>query len=100
MWISAASSNDVLSVVLSRLKLEAFATGAFDAGGAWAIEFPAFDALSFKVITKGECWLAVEGEKAGHHLKTGDCFLISGSRSFVLARDPKVRRKIPSEVLA
>jgi AraC-like DNA-binding protein len=100
MWINAASANDVLSVVLSRLKLEAFATGAFDAGGAWAIEFPPAGALSFKVIAKGECWLAVEGEEARYHLKTGDCFLISGGRSFVLAKDLKVRRKISSEVLA
>jgi len=100
MWINAASANDVLSVVLSRLKLEAFATGAFDAGGAWAIKFPPVGALSFKVITKGECWLAVQGEEARYHLRTGDCFLISGGRSFVLAKDLKVRRKISAEVLA
>ncbi|WP_284945021.1 AraC family transcriptional regulator [Acidisoma cladoniae] len=100
MWIGLASASDVLSVVLSRLKLEAFATGAFDAGGAWAIEFPPTDALSFKVITKGECWLAIEGEEQHYHLKTGDCFLISGSRSFVLAKDLKAKKKISSQLLA
>jgi AraC-like DNA-binding protein len=100
MWINAASADDVLSIVLSRLKLHAFATGAFDAGGAWAIEFPAADALMFKVISKGECWLTVEGEEQRVHLKTGDCFLVSEGRSFVMAKDPKARRKVSARTLA
>jgi AraC-like DNA-binding protein len=100
MWIGAPFATDVLSIVLSRLKLEAFAIGGFDAGNAWAIKFHSVAALSFKVITKGECWLTVEGENARHHLNAGDCFLVSGGRSFVLAKDLKVRRTVSSEVLA
>lgn len=100
MWINAASGDDVLSVVLSRLRLNTFATGAFDAGGAWAIEFPAAEVLSFKVIEKGECWLTVQGEDMRYHLKTGDCVLVSGGRSFVLARDLEVKKRIPAVVLA
>lgn len=100
MWINAASASDVLSIVLSQLKLDAFAIGAFDAGGAWAIEFPGGDALMFKVISKGECWLAVDGEERQYHLKTGDCFLVSKGRSFVLAKDLKVRKRISVEALA
>ncbi len=100
MWINAASENDVLSIVLSQLKLYAFASGAFDAGGAWAIEFPAADALMFRVISKGECWLTVEGEETHYHLKTGDCFLVSRGRSFVLAKDLKVRKRMSVKTLA
>jgi AraC-like DNA-binding protein len=99
MWINAASANDVLSIVLSQLKLNAFAAGAFDAGGAWAIEFPASDALLFKVILRGECWLAVDGEETPYHLKTGDCFLVSRRRSFVLAKDLKLKKRISAKTL-
>lgn len=100
MWINAAFAGDLLSVVLSRLKLNAFATGAFDAGGTWAIEFPPAEALSFKVITKGECWLAVDGEEKPYHLKTGDCFLVAGGRSFIVAKHLKARTRISAAELA
>ena len=100
MWINVASADDLLSGVLSRLKLEAFATGAFDAGGAWAIAFPAVDALMFKVISKGECWLAVEGEAEARYLRTGDCFLVSKGRSFVMAKDLKLENRVSAQVLA
>ena len=100
MWIKAASADDVLSIVMSRLKLEAFATGGFDAGGAWAIEFPAADALMFKVISKGECCLAVEGEQTPYRLRTGDCFLVSKGRSFVMAKDLKAGTKVSAQTLA
>ncbi|MDR3537083.1 MAG: AraC family transcriptional regulator [Acetobacteraceae bacterium] len=100
MWIKAASAADVLSIVLSQLKLEAFATGAFDAGGAWAIEFPATDALMFKVMSRGECWLAVEGEPTPYYLRTGDCFLVSKGRSFVMAKDLKAGTKVSAQTLA
>ncbi len=100
MWIDTASLNDVLSNVLSRLKLGGFVTGAFDAGGAWAIEFPAANALRFKVISKGECWLTVEGETTPCHLKTGDCFLVGENRRFILARDLKVRKRVSVATLA
>lgn len=100
MWTDAASANDVLSVVLSRLKLDAFATGAFDAAGSWAIKFPAAAALHFKVVTKGECWLAVEGEEGGYHLSTGDCILAAAGRSFVMAKDAKPRRRVSAHTLA
>ncbi len=89
MWIHA-ESDDVLSQVLSTLALEAFASGAFEAGGDWAIEFPAGDALVFKLVSKGECWLFVQGEQtvAGRHLRAGDCFLVAPRRSFVLSGSP------------
>lgn len=100
MWIHAASANDVLSIVLAQLKLDAFASSAFDAGGDWAIEFPGRDALLFKVVTKGECWLGVEGAPAPCHLKAGDCFLVSRGRGFVMARNPGARKRITVQDLA
>ncbi|MBW4329872.1 AraC family transcriptional regulator [Stakelama sp. CBK3Z-3] len=100
MWIGAFSPDDILSVVLSRLKLEAFATGAFDAGGAWAIEFSPGEALTFKVVTKGECWLAVEGLAERHLLNSGDCFLISGGRGFILSKDQNPGERTSVEALA
>jgi AraC-like DNA-binding protein len=100
MLTNFPSINDTLSTILSTLRLRAFVAGAFDAGGDWAIEFPAADILRFKVILRGECWLSVEGERKTHHLKTGDCFLLTGGKGFVLAKDLSLKRRIRAETMA
>lgn len=99
MWIHADDSADVLSRVLARLKLDAFAIGAFDAGGSWAITFPPADALRFKAIHLGQCWLAVEGESEPVRLRAGDCFLVARGRGFTLSRERSPRRRTPIERL-
>jgi len=90
MWTCTESLNDVLSLILLEARLESFVTCSFDLGGAWAIEFPRADALRFKFITRGECWLTVEGDGQSHRLHAGDCFLVSPGRSFVLSKDKVV----------
>ena len=90
--------SDVLSLVLSRARLESFITCAFDLGGAWTVEFPSVDALRFKFITRGECWLTVEGRL--HRLGAGDCFLVSPGRSFILSKEQAFSKKERAEELA
>src|ERR1700761_4044200 len=100
MWTRAESLNDVLSLILLEARLESFVTCSFDFGGTWAIEFPRADALRFKFITRGECWLTVEGGGLGHRLQAGDCFLVSPGRSFVLSKDMIVSETERAEELA
>ncbi|MBP1853251.1 AraC-like DNA-binding protein [Rhizobium halophytocola] len=71
--------------MLTRVKLDSFLTCAFDVGGKSAIVFPRAEALRFKVILQGECWLSVEGDDTCYRLRAGDCFLVSHGRSFVLS---------------
>lgn len=99
MWIHAAGATDVLSLVMGSLKLDAFAIGAFDAGGDWAITFPRSDALRFKLIASGECWLDVEGEASPLWLRAGDCFLVAANHHFTLSRDQRPRGSTPIERL-
>lgn len=101
MWTETESLNDVLSLVLSRARLASFITCSFDLGGAWTVEFPSADALRFKFITRGECWLTVEGEEESpHRLGTGDCFLVSPGRSFILSKERAIVKKERAEELA
>lgn len=95
------SLSDVLSLVLSRARLESFITCAFDLGGSWAVEFPRADALRFKFITRGQCWLNVEGDAGlSHRLGAGDCFLVSPGRGFILSKEQTCLRKESAEELA
>ena len=38
-------TNDPLSTALTTMKLRAFISVALDAGGAWAVDFPAYEGL-------------------------------------------------------
>jgi hypothetical protein len=62
-------------------------TGGFAAGGSWAIRFPAPDKIKFFGVVKGSCWLCLDGEEAPVSIESGDVFLLSAQRSFVLTGD-------------
>ena len=98
---TSAAANDPLSGALMRMKLRALVNVALDAGGKWAVDFPALDGFSLNVIERGECWLWVERHREKVRLRTGDCFLLTGGRTFSLARDvsPKKRQRF-AELLA
>jgi len=44
-------------------------------------------AFSLVAVVKGHCWVSLEGEKKPAHAQTGDVFLLTAPRSFVLASD-------------
>lgn len=91
---------DPLSEVLSLLKPHSYITGGFDAGGAWALRL---DDLAGRIkcyaITKGTCWLAVEGVEAPVRLQPGDCFVLPSGRLATIGSDLGVEPKRAGEVL-
>ncbi len=78
---------DPLSDVLSLLKPRSYASGGFDAGGNWSIQFPRNEGIKCYAVVSGRCWLAVEGVPDAVRLKAGDCFLLPSGRPFRLAND-------------
>lgn len=79
-----------LSEVLALLKPKTYVSPGLDAGGAWALQFPAHEGIKFNAVTQGACWVAVENE-APCHLQQGDCFLLTSGRPFVLTSDLALR---------
>lgn len=80
---------DPFSDILKLANAQSVASGGFTAGGSWAIRFPAFDKLKFSAVLRGACWLLVEGVDEPVRADTGDVFLLSGQRAFVLTTDPE-----------
>lgn len=78
---------DPLSDILSLLKPRSYVSAGLDAGGDWAIRFPAPEGIKFNAIITGACWLTVEGVEAAVRLEEGDCFLLTSGRPFRLATD-------------
>ncbi|MEV1081048.1 AraC family transcriptional regulator [Streptomyces sp. NPDC050211] len=91
---------DPLSEVLSLLKPHSYITGGFNAGGEWALRL---DDLAGRIkcyaITKGTCWLAMDGVDAPVRLQPGDCFVLPSGRLVTIGSDLGVEPKRASEVL-
>jgi AraC-like DNA-binding protein len=78
---------DLFSDILTLANAQSVITGAFHAGGAWAIRFPPPDMIKFFGIARGTCWLRLEGAPEDLRLGPGDVFLLAAPRAFVLASD-------------
>ena len=83
---SILNITDPLSTALTTMKLRAFISVALDAGGDWAVDFPAYEGFTLNVVQKGECWSSV-GAREKVCLRSGDCFLLTGGKPFTLASD-------------
>ncbi len=99
MLMRSSEVEDVLSATLSRMKLKALNTFSLDAGGRWAIQVPAVPVLRVHIVLAGDCWLAVDGEKGTYRMRVGDCFLLPHAKSFVMASDLAIKRRLPLERL-
>lgn len=78
---------DPLSDVLSLLRPRTAISAGLDAGGQWAIRFPAHDGIKFNTVMRGTCQVSVEGEDETVQIEAGDCFLLTRGRPFLFATD-------------
>jgi AraC-like DNA-binding protein len=78
-------NGDPFSDILQLTDAEKIVSGGFTAGGAWAVRFPEMGKMKFFGVVNGACWLCADGEPV--RAETGDVFLLSTSRPFVLAGD-------------
>jgi AraC-like DNA-binding protein len=76
-----------LSDVLSLLRPKTAISAGLDAGGEWAIQFPAHEGIKFNTVVRGACWVSVEGEAELVRVEAGDCFLLTRGRPFLFATD-------------
>ncbi len=81
--------SDALSEILSLSTVESMVTGGFEAGGPWALRFPAPKSIKFFALTKGQCWAQIDGE-APVRFEQGDVGLLTAERPYTLSSDPSV----------
>jgi len=81
--------SDALSEILSLTTVESMVTGGFEAGGPWALRFPAPKSIKFFALTKGFCWAQIDGE-APVRFEQGDVGLLTARRPYTLSSDPSV----------
>ncbi|WP_431046185.1 AraC family transcriptional regulator [Roseateles sp. L2-2] len=76
---------DPFSDILKFTRAASLVTGGFQAGGEWAIRFPAPDKIKFFAVVKGRCWVRIEGEPEAALFETGDVGLLAAKRASVLS---------------
>ena len=81
---------DPLSDVLSLLRPHSFMFRGLDAGGAWALRYPANEGLRCYAVLSGQCWLDLEDGADPVRLTAGDCVLLTRRQSFRLASDTRL----------
>ena len=79
---------DPLSDILKFTRAASLVTGGLQAGGAWAIRFPAPDKIKFFAVVKGRCWVRIDGEPDAILFETGDVGLLAAKRTSVLSSAP------------
>jgi AraC-like DNA-binding protein len=87
---------DPLSDMLALLNARCILSGAMVAGGAWSLRFPRPDRIKISAVSRGRCWLVLDGLEPVR-LDAGDVILLDGKRSFVLASDLDVE---PADAVA
>lgn len=77
---------DPLSDILSLLRPKSYVSAGFDAGGDWAVRFDDQQGyIKCYAITRGGCWLTVDGLADPLRLQAGESFVMPSGRSFTLA---------------
>jgi len=80
---------DPFSEFLQIADARSVVSGGFTAGGSWAIAYEDTEKIKFFAVTRGDCWLCIEGEQTPIRLEWGEVFLVS-RRSFVLAGELEI----------
>jgi AraC-like DNA-binding protein len=75
---------DVLSEVLSTLKLDHYVSGGFFVGHETGYRFPPHAGIKCYAVASGSCWLKANLKASAIHLKAGDCVLLSRGEPFCL----------------
>jgi len=78
---------DVLSDVLATLKVRGSLAADLDLGAPWAFGLPKLSAISFHVVTKGSCYLTIDGSTT--YMEEGDLVLMPRGDAHVLSDTPK-----------
>ena len=73
---------DPLSDILSLLRPQRQGSGAIDFGGDWRAKFPAHRGVRCYAVSRGECFIGVQGVGEPIHLIRDDCVLLASGTPF------------------
>lgn len=91
---------DALSDILNTLRLTSSVYFRKDFLAPWGMDVPRGEFAQFHMLTRGTCWIGVEGESSPRRLSPGDVIICPTGASHWLGDDPGSSRLPGAEVLA
>lgn len=89
---------DLLSEIVGELRLESVSYWRLELTAPWALRFPA-GGRGIHIVTRGSCWLEVDGGRAPAAVASGDLVVMPSGRGHVLRDAPRPRKASPIEEL-
>ncbi|KYG06824.1 hypothetical protein BE21_32595 [Sorangium cellulosum] len=89
---------DLLSEIVGELRLESVSYFRLELTAPWALRFPP-GGRGIHIITRGSCWLEVDGPRPPVALTSGDLLVMPSGRGHVLRDARKPRKAVPIEDL-
>ncbi|MGO8758064.1 MAG: cupin domain-containing protein [Terracidiphilus sp.] len=90
---------DVLSDILSSMRLRGALYSRFEVTAPWAIRFDTGpERARFGLVTRGSCWLTAGCATEAVPLRGGDCFLMFDPSAFVIGDDPQTPTRTCGEL--
>lgn len=91
---------DPLSSVLSLLNPRSALTTRLQLGGAWSLQFPAYEGIKFNVLQRGACWLQPEQAVEPMPMQAGDGYLLTDGRPYTLSSTPGLPSRDARDIMA
>jgi len=90
---------DILTEILSSMRLQGALYARFEVTAPWAIRFDAGpEQARFGLVTHGSCWLTADCATEAVPLRGGDCFLMLNPSGFVIGDDPQTPAQMCGEL--
>jgi len=91
---------DVLSDILSALRLQGTLYFSTEFGCPWGLRVPSYRRVArFHLVVRGSCWVRVLPDESPEYLETGDLVLVPHGAEHVLADTPETPCRTVDEVV-
>jgi AraC-like DNA-binding protein len=95
---SALADVDPFTDVFTAMRVRSALYCRMEATAPWGVDFPGSAHAKFGLVTRGSCWLEVEGEPGPIPLRGGDCYVVAANLR-VTVRDALRTRAVDGEAL-
>lgn len=94
----ALADVDPFSDVFTAMRVRSALYCRMEATAPWGVDFPGSAHAKFGLVTRGSCWLEVEGEPKPIPLRGGDCYVVAANTR-ITVRDALRTRAVDGEAL-
>jgi AraC-like DNA-binding protein len=98
--MSSHHTTDALWPLFDQFQFEATVAGEFSARGDYAVDIGDYAGVKLHQALVGSYWLRIEGDNQAHHIRQGDCVLLTNGRNARFSNTPHAQSATTLEALS